>query len=211
MPTSELSSLVSDTVKGELAGNAPDTKIPAAPPPKMAGEVETITGLTGEPDKTPETKTPETKTPETKAPETKAPETKKTLEVPESLLTTPEVKEPLKPEEPAPGSKESNLAQLRKRAEDQQKIIDDLTAFKAGIVGADGKVKPPPEIEAALKERDEQIKSLSETLERENFVKSPRFATEFQKPVDDAFARVVAVVKEFVPTSRWPRSLLLAG
>jgi hypothetical protein len=100
------------------------------------------------------------------------------------------------PAAPDAASKQDNMAAMRKRVEDQQRIIDELTQLKKQVFDDSGKPKVPDEFQQVLKAREAEIQRLSDELGRENFAKSPQFLREYQEPINRSFARLAATVKE---------------
>jgi len=183
-----------------------------------AGTVAKITPPVGAIDTT-KTEPPKTEPPKTEPPKTEppgatatAPAGKKITNpssltsalIPDKLLpggneldgkeTDPPEKQIVEP--PAPGSKEENMAALRQRVADQQKIIDDLSALKEKYISEDGEFKPPPDLVESIKDRDDRINKLSEELARVNFAASPEFQQRYQAPVDATFQQISELVKE---------------
>jgi hypothetical protein len=117
---------------------------------------------------------------------------------PELLGDEPAKKEVPKQEPlPAPGSKEDNLAHMRQRITEQQKIIDELNALKAQYLGDDGAFKLPENVTRTMKEREEEVTRLRTQLSRLNFAESPEFKERYQNPVDLTFQQIAGIVKEF--------------
>lgn len=122
--------------------------------------------------------------------------------VPETLLPK-ELQAPAAPPAPAPaelikpGSKEDNLAHMRQRIADQQKIIDDLSALKSQYLDEAGKFKVPKEVADLIAEKEQKLAKMEDELSKVNFGASPEFAAKYQAPVDTTFQQISEIVKEF--------------